>query len=86
MPNPEVLEQFDLVACPAGVYHYYKNVDPSKEERQILTILPGAPTVRPLVCGRPVNVDGLPVVPIESLAGKWNVGFTDVTSIRRRTT
>jgi hypothetical protein len=40
-----VLEQFDLVACPAGVYHYYKNVDPTKKDKQILTILPGRPTV-----------------------------------------
>ena len=27
-----------MVACPAGVYHYYKNVDPSKKDKQILTI------------------------------------------------
>merc|ERR1712032_30486 len=34
----------DFVACPARVYHYYKNVDPS-QPAQILTILPGRPTV-----------------------------------------
>lgn len=39
-----VLQPMDFVACPAGVYHYYKNVDPS-QQAQILTILPGRPTV-----------------------------------------
>jgi quercetin dioxygenase-like cupin family protein len=39
-----VLQPMDFVACPAGVYHYYKNIDPSKQA-QILTILPGRPTV-----------------------------------------
>eukprot|EP00419_Tripos_fusus_P011451 CAMPEP_0172659272 /NCGR_PEP_ID=MMETSP1074-20121228/3324_1 /TAXON_ID=2916 /ORGANISM="Ceratium fusus, Strain PA161109" /LENGTH=422 /DNA_ID=CAMNT_0013474715 /DNA_START=34 /DNA_END=1299 /DNA_ORIENTATION=+ len=40
-----VLQPFDMVACPAGVYHYYMNVDKSQEDRQILTILPGRPAV-----------------------------------------
>jgi hypothetical protein len=39
-----VLQPMDFVACPAKVYHYYKNVDANKQA-QILTILPGRPTV-----------------------------------------
>jgi hypothetical protein len=39
-----VLQPMDFVACPARVYHYYKNVDPSRQAN-ILTILPGRPTV-----------------------------------------
>jgi hypothetical protein len=39
-----VLQPMDFVACPARVYHYYKNVEPS-QPAQILTILPGKPTI-----------------------------------------
>jgi hypothetical protein len=42
--NAAVLQPMDFVACPAKVYHYYKNVDPT-QQAQILTILPGRPTV-----------------------------------------
>eukprot|EP00746_Dinoflagellata_sp_MGD_P032484 gnl/MRDRNA2_/MRDRNA2_177333_c0_seq1.p1 gnl/MRDRNA2_/MRDRNA2_177333_c0~~gnl/MRDRNA2_/MRDRNA2_177333_c0_seq1.p1 ORF type:complete len:366 (+),score=63.05 gnl/MRDRNA2_/MRDRNA2_177333_c0_seq1:139-1236(+) len=42
--NKAVLQPMDFVACPARVYHYYKNVDPSKPAN-ILTILPGRPSV-----------------------------------------
>jgi len=41
-----VLKPFDMIACPAGVFHYYKNVDASKKDKQILTILPGCPSVQ----------------------------------------
>jgi len=40
-----VLKPMDLIACPAGCFHYYKNVDGSKQVKQILTILPGRPSV-----------------------------------------
>lgn len=42
--NAAVLQPMDFVACPARVYHYYKNVDPALPA-QILTILPGRPSV-----------------------------------------
>jgi len=42
--NKAVLQPMDFVACPARVYHYYKNVDPNKPAN-ILTILPGRPSI-----------------------------------------